>query len=117
MSTAISSRFCGAVQHATFAASDGPFARYAADLVVPEQAAAECALLKGVALRYVMRRDAVEPLHVRQRELLTELVAALLSRGPAALQPAYRADWAAAETKKPEVRGMRVESLDTGDHV
>ena len=30
-------RFCGAVQHATFAASDGPFVRYRADLVVPER--------------------------------------------------------------------------------
>ena len=28
-------RFCGAVQQATFAASDGPFVRYVADLVVP----------------------------------------------------------------------------------
>ena len=30
-------RFCGAVQEATFAAADGPFVRYRADLVVPEQ--------------------------------------------------------------------------------
>ncbi len=30
-------RFCGAAQHATFAAGDGPFMRYAADLVVPER--------------------------------------------------------------------------------
>jgi dGTPase len=90
-------RFSAAATDATRAvAGPGPLTRYAADLVVPEQAAAECALLKGVALRYVMRRDAVEPLHVRQRELLTELVAALLAQAPAALQPAYRADWAAA---------------------
>ena len=30
-------RFCGAVQEATFATADGPFVRYRADLVVPEQ--------------------------------------------------------------------------------
>jgi len=30
-------RFCGAAQHATFAAADGPFVRYHADLVVPER--------------------------------------------------------------------------------
>jgi dGTPase len=90
-------RFSAAATDATHAvAGPGPLTRYAADLVVPERAAAECALLKGVALRYVMSRQAVEPLHARQRELLTELVTALLDRAPYALQPAYRADWAAA---------------------
>jgi dGTPase len=90
-------RFSAAATDATRAVSGPePLTRYAADLIVPERAAAECALLKGVALRYVMRRQAVEPLHVRQRELLTELVAALLDRAPHALQPAYRADWTAA---------------------
>jgi dGTPase len=90
-------RFSAAATDATRAvAGHGPLTRYAADLVVPSRAAAECALLKGVALRYVMRRQAAEPLHARERELLTELVHALLERAPRALQPAYRADWAAA---------------------
>jgi dGTPase len=35
---------------------DGPLRRYAADLVVPRTTRAQCALLKGIALRYVMRR-------------------------------------------------------------
>ncbi len=77
-------------------AGDGPLARYAADLVVPRRAAAECAVLKGVALRYVMQRQAAEPLHARQRELLTELVAELVYRAPDTLEPALRPDWAAA---------------------
>jgi dGTPase len=90
-------RFCAAAVVATRAvAGDGPLRRYAADLVVPRRAAAECALLKGVALRYVMQPQAAEPLHARQREVLTELVAALASRAPDALEPALRADWAAA---------------------
>ena len=33
---------------------DGPLGRYAASLVVPDQAAAECALLKALAAHYVM---------------------------------------------------------------
>ena len=73
-----------------------PLTRYAADLVVPRSAAAECALLKGVALRYVMLRQAAEPLHAQQREALAELVDQLSRRAPDALEPALRPDWAAA---------------------
>jgi dGTPase len=73
-----------------------PLARYDADLVVPRTAAAECALLKGVALRYVMLRQAAEPLHAQQREVLADLVAALCERAPAALELALRPAWAAA---------------------
>ncbi|MBI1757627.1 MAG: deoxyguanosinetriphosphate triphosphohydrolase [Actinobacteria bacterium] len=74
----------------------GSLARHAADLVIPRRAAAECALLKGVALRYVMQRQAAEPRYERQREVLTELVAELARRAPDALEPALRPDWAAA---------------------
>jgi dGTPase len=89
-------RFCGAVQHATFAASDGPFVRYAADLVVPEQTRLEMAVLKGVAAHYVMRADDRVAAMVRQRELLAELVAVLAHRGPDALERPFADDWAAA---------------------
>ena len=89
-------RFCGAVQHATFAASDGPFARYAADLVVPEETGLEIAVLKGIAAHYVMRADDRVATMVRQRELLAELVALLAHRGPDALERPFADDWAAA---------------------
>ncbi len=86
-------RFCGAVQHATFAASDGPFARYAADLVVPEQTRLEMAVLKGVAAHYVMQADDRVAAMSRQRELMAELVARLAHRGPRALQRPFADDW------------------------
>jgi dGTPase len=89
-------RFCGAVQHATFAASDGPFVRYAADLVVPESTRLEMAVLKGIAAHYVMRADDRVATMVRQRELLAELVALLAHRGPDALERPFADDWAAA---------------------
>jgi dGTPase len=86
-------RFCGAVQDATFAASDGPFVRYAADLIVPDQTHMEVAVLKGIAAHYVMRADDRVALMERQRQLLAELVAALVGRGPDALDRQYADDW------------------------
>jgi dGTPase len=89
-------RFCGAVQTATFAASDGPFVRYAADLVVPETSRLEIAVLKGIAAHYVMQAQDRVPIQVRQRELLAELVALLAHRGPSALERPFIDDWDAA---------------------
>lgn len=89
-------RFCGAVQEATFAAGPGPFARYAADLVVPEETWAEITVLKGIAAHYVMQDASRVALQVRQRELLAELVEVLLSGDGAALDATFAADWADA---------------------
>ncbi|MBA2956458.1 deoxyguanosinetriphosphate triphosphohydrolase [Nocardioides sp. MAH-18] len=89
-------RFCGAVQHATLAAADGPLVRHAADLVVPQRTRLEIAVLKGIAAHYVMRTDDRVALMERQRELLAELVAELLERGPDALDRPFADDWGAA---------------------
>ncbi len=89
-------RFCGAVQHATFASQDGPFVRYRADLVVPERTRLEIGLLKGVAAHFVMQAEDRVLAMERQRELVAALVAALVERGPDGLDPAYAADWRAA---------------------
>jgi dGTPase len=89
-------RFCGEVQQATFAAGDGPFVRYRADLVLPDRTLLEIAVLKGIAAHYVMQAvDRVAALE-HQREVLTELVAALCDRGPTALDRQYADDWRAA---------------------
>ncbi|MCW2813052.1 MAG: putative deoxyguanosinetriphosphate triphosphohydrolase [Nocardioides sp.] len=89
-------RFCGDVQQATFAAGDGPFVRYRADLVLPAQTLLEIAVLKGIAAHHVMQAaDRVAALE-HQRELLTDLVAVLCDRGPDALDRQYADDWRAA---------------------
>ncbi|MFB9727174.1 deoxyguanosinetriphosphate triphosphohydrolase [Haloechinothrix salitolerans] len=75
---------------------DGPLTRYAARLVVPDRVAAEVALLKALALRYVMsdrRRLAVQE---GQRQLLAELVEVLLRRAPDALDRQLQPAWHAA---------------------
>ena len=94
----LTGRFVSAAVAATRErAGDGPLRRYAADLVVPRRVAAECALLKAVAARYVMNRrrrhhravPAARAAHRAGRGLLAD-------RAPAALDPALRPDWLAA---------------------
>jgi dGTPase len=74
----------------------GPLRRYAADLVVPRRTRAECALLKGIALRYVMRRPEAQGRYSRQREILSTLVAGLAERGADGLDPVFAPLWLAA---------------------
>ena len=90
-------RFCEAAQDATLdgagtagAGTAAPVTGYSADLVVPRQQRLECALLKGVTAHYVMSRSGVAALQARQRELITELAAAVLSGAPQSLEPALR---------------------------
>jgi len=93
----LTGRFVSAAVEATRAAAGpGPLRRYAADLVVPREIRAQVALLKGVALRYVMRRRGAEQHYARQRELLTELVTALLERAPGELDPVFAPLWSGA---------------------
>jgi dGTPase len=67
----------------------GPLRRYDADLIVPEGVRAQVALLKGIALRYVMRWPGSSARYDREREVLRELVAVLVDRGADALDPVF----------------------------
>lgn len=91
-------RFCGAVQAASCGPASGgrPLVRYQGDLVVPVATRLEIAVLKGIAAHYVMQASDRLVAMERQRELLAELVPALLDRGPDALDRAYADDWHAA---------------------
>ena len=90
-------RFCGAAEAGTRGAhGDGPLRRYAADLVVPPQARAECALLKAVTAHYVMARPGVHAVQAREREIVAELVGLLAERAPEQLETSYAEEWVAA---------------------
>ncbi|EWC58875.1 Deoxyguanosinetriphosphate triphosphohydrolase [Actinokineospora spheciospongiae] len=90
-------RFATAVVAGTRRAhGDGPLTRYAADLVVPGRVAAEVALLKAMAVRYVMSDPDRLALQAGQRELLSSLVAVLVRRAAEVLEPAFRPAWAEA---------------------
>ena len=89
-------RFCLAVVHATRERyGPGPHRRYQATVVVPRETRLECAVLKAVAARYVMETERAMILRARQRDLLTELVAAVTAR-PDQLEPGFAELYAAA---------------------
>lgn len=93
----LTGRLAGAAVAATRARyGAGPLTRYAAELVVPASIAAECALLKAIAVRYVMRQPGVTDRQARQRRLLTELVSAVAEGAPGTLDRALRPAWRAA---------------------
>jgi dGTPase len=87
-------RFVSAVVSATRARfGPGPLGRYRADLVIPSRVAAEVALLKAMALRFVMSDPQWLAVQARQRELVAELCAALIHRAPGPLDPALHPAW------------------------
>jgi dGTPase len=109
--------FCTQVRDATREKyGDRPLVRYAADLVVPRETALAIAALKGIAAHFVMRADDRVTLLSRQRDVITELVAQLLLRGPAELMPAMRADFDAADSDAARLRVIvdQVASLTDG---
>jgi dGTPase len=75
---------------------DGRLTRYAAELVVPDQVAAEVALLKALALRYVMSDPDRLALQECQREQLADLFGMVLRRAPDSLDPVFLPAWDAA---------------------
>jgi dGTPase len=101
----LTGRFAGAAVHATRAKyGDAPLGRYEADLVVPGAVAAECALLKAMAMHYVMRRPGAAERLTWQRGVLTELAAALLEAAPRVLDPALVPAWRSADTDAERLR-------------
>ena len=89
-------RFCSTAQVATQVAyGPGPLTRYGATLVVPEEVRAEVSVMKAVAVVYVMNRPGADAEYARQREVIAELVNALVLDGGRSLdrwlRPAYEA--------------------------
>ncbi|MCP2252662.1 dGTPase [Prauserella aidingensis] len=100
-------RFASAAVTATQAAyGDGPLRRYEADLRIPARVAAEVALLKAMALRYVMSDRRRLALQEGQRQLLAELIEVLLARSPEALEPVFGQAWSDAAGDAERLRAV-----------
>jgi len=80
-------RFSNSAQVATQVEyGPGPLTRYAADLVIPDEVRAEVSVMKAVAVQYVMNRPGAEEEYTRQREIIAELVNALVLDGGRSLE-------------------------------
>ncbi|MET3807611.1 dGTPase [Nakamurella sp. UYEF19] len=79
----------GAVAATRAESGEEPLLRYACDLRVPRLLRAEVALLKAVALRYVMADPERRVIQEREQEMLTELVQVMADRGAEVLDPLF----------------------------
>lgn len=107
MTSQLIGRFTRAVESATREVhGGGRLTRYSADLVVPRDTLVEIAALKGVAAVWVMTVESRQQGYARERELLAELVAALVERAPDALAPLHGAMWAQAGDDSGRLRAV-----------
>src|SRR4051812_11825212 len=106
MTSELIARFTATAIDATrLAAGERALTRYAADLVVPMRARAECAILKAVADRYVMRRDDAKRMQARDRERLVELAHKLQAAAPDSLELWLHHAWTSAGPGAPPAPG------------
>jgi dGTPase len=93
-----------------------PLRRYDADLIVPRTVRIQCALLKGMALRYVMRARAAEDWYEQQRTILVDLVETLGREAPEHLDPMFAPMWKAAADDAGRLRVVVDQVASLTDH-
>ena len=81
-----------------------PLSRYDADLAIPEVVAAEVAILKTVALRYVMSDSGHKVRQADQRAKVAAVAESLLRTGPEHLDRLLLPAWESADTDGARVR-------------
>ncbi len=97
MTSQLIGRFILAAERATRdGVGDGPLARHAAQVVVPPDTVVEIAVLKAVAVVFVVNAERRQAAYARQREVLAVLVDALVASAPVGLERPFADLWQAA---------------------
>ncbi len=105
MTSQLIGRFCQSAVAATRTIhGTGRLARYAGDVIVPQDTLTEIAVMKGLATTFVMTTDHRQPIYQRQRDVLSELVAVLSATGDAHLETMFAADWREANDDDARLR-------------
>ncbi|MBD3689073.1 deoxyguanosinetriphosphate triphosphohydrolase [Nanchangia anserum] len=117
MTSAMIGRLCDAVVEATRPEGhEGGLHRYDCDLVVPRQTRAEIQALKGLAVHFVMAPRELEPVYLRQRTLIFDLVDALVEARGRHLEAPYREQWEVAEDDAARLRAVIDQVAAFTDH-
>lgn len=100
-------RFCQAADSSTRAEfGEGALTRFHANLLIPDETRHEVAVLKAMAMFYVMRREGAAAIYEEQRDVIRDLVAALSGphARPASFEPWLRQVWLAASSDAERLR-------------
>ncbi|RSX54828.1 deoxyguanosinetriphosphate triphosphohydrolase [Bifidobacterium dolichotidis] len=108
MTSMLIGRFAESTEQATREChGDGPFARYGATLVVPEQTRYEIQILKGMAVYFVMVPYQGVAVREHQQQIVEDLVDVMMSDSPRtsmALEPVFIDDWNEASNDDERLR-------------
>jgi dGTPase len=109
-------RFAGSAQDATQEKfGKASLIRYNADLIVPRQTQTEVAVLKTLAVAYVMQRSAMSAQYAVQQKLLKELVSKLFECAEQELDPLHLDAWVQATSEMERKRAVIDQVADLTD--